>query len=155
MSVTAPAAPSPSPSSRVIARGEGWQIGEVICRSGPQDRPFEEQHDTTAIAVVVAGSFRYRAVTGTALLYPGAMLLANAGTCFECGHEHATGDRCISFQYAPELFEEIAAAAAGSHRYRFAAPMVPPIPALAWPAVTAEAGAECPSRDALEDLGIR
>jgi AraC-like DNA-binding protein len=40
---------------------------------------------------------------------PGSILLGNSGQHFECGHEHASGDRCISFHYAPDYFEQIAA----------------------------------------------
>jgi len=155
MDDTALGPPAASPSTRILARGEGWQMGEIVCRSGPEDRPFEERHEDVSIAAVVEGSFRYRSAAGTALLYPGAFLLGNAGTCFECGHEHATGDRCIAFQYAPALFEEIAASAAGSYRYRFGSAMLPPIPALALPAVEAEANARHAHRDAIEDLAIR
>lgn len=40
---------------------------------------------------------------------PGSLLLGNAGECFECGHEHGEGDRCLSFQYSPDFFERLAA----------------------------------------------
>jgi AraC-like DNA-binding protein len=40
---------------------------------------------------------------------PGSLLLGNAGQSFECGHEHGTGDRCLSFHFAPEYFDRIAA----------------------------------------------
>jgi len=40
---------------------------------------------------------------------PGSLLLGNAGQCFECGHEHGAGDRCLSFRYAPNYFESLAA----------------------------------------------
>jgi len=46
---------------------------------------------------------------GQELMTPGSLVLGNAGQCFECGHEHDAGDRCISFWYAPEYFERIAA----------------------------------------------
>src|SRR5437762_6191976 len=32
-------------TGRVLARGEGWTVEDVICTSGPQDRPFEEYQD--------------------------------------------------------------------------------------------------------------
>ena len=57
--------------------------------------------------IVVAGSFGYRAATGRALLTPGALLLGDAGCGYECGHDHGRGDRCLAFQFAPELFERI------------------------------------------------
>lgn len=122
--------PAGPPVARVLARGEDWCISEQICRAGPQDRPFEERHERVTIAAVVAGSFRYRSEAGDGLLYPGALLLGNAGTCFECGHDHSAGDRCIAFHFDPEVFAEIAAAVTGSHRFRFTAAMLPAVPAL-------------------------
>jgi len=119
------AAPVIAPDVRMLARGEGWSVAEYVCHAGPTDRPFEERHGEVAIAGVVEGSFQYRTRTGSALLYPGSFLLGNAGDCFECRHEHGIGDRCIALSFAPALFEEIAATAAGSARFRFSAPMLP------------------------------
>jgi AraC-like DNA-binding protein len=64
------------------------------------------------------------------MLHPGAFLCGNASACYECGHDHSTGDRCISFQAAPEYFAEIAASTAGSGRFRFPAPMLQAAPRL-------------------------
>lgn len=36
---------------------------------------------------------------------PGSLLLGNPEECFECGHDHGSGDRCISFGYTPEYFD--------------------------------------------------
>ena len=36
--------------SRVLAKGEGWQVADVICTSGPQDRRFEEPHKLLQLA---------------------------------------------------------------------------------------------------------
>ena len=100
-----------TPSSRTLAQGPDWAVWEVNCTLGPQDRPFEERHEFTSIAAVLRGTFQYRSSHGTELLYPGSFLLGNAGACFECGHDHGTGDHCIAFGFAPSLFEEIAASA--------------------------------------------
>lgn len=124
---------------RTIAGGEGWLLREFICRQGPQHRPFEERHEHVTIAAVVEGSFRYRCAAGTALLYPGALLLGQAGTCFECGHEHGTGDRCVAVHLAPALFEEVASAVTGLPRFRFPVAMLPANARLALPLVEAEA----------------
>ncbi len=97
-------------AARVLARGEGWSVADVVCTSGPRDRPFEEQHSHVSIAIVVAGTFQYRAADGSRrgeLMTPGSLLLGNTGQSFECGHEHGTGDRCLSFSYAPDYFENI------------------------------------------------
>jgi AraC family transcriptional regulator len=142
-------------SARQIARGEGWSVSDFICRFGPQDPTFEEQHGDVAISAVIAGSFHYRCESGRALLHPGSFLLGNAGTCFECGHDHGSGDRCIAFHFSGELFEEIAASAAGSHRYRFAAPMLPARADLTALLVEIETLAADDSRMAAEDFCLR
>lgn len=92
---------------RRVVQSEGWSVFDVICTSGPHDRPFEEQHEGVSIAVVAAGTFQYRSPLGRDMLTPGSLLLGNPGQCFECGHEHAAGDRCIAFKYAPEFFDAI------------------------------------------------
>jgi AraC family transcriptional regulator len=115
-------------AKRTLAAGEGWSVHEVVCRAGPSDRPFEERHDGFSISAVVEGSFTYRSGAGVGLLYPGALLLGNNGRCFECGHEHGIGDRCVSLNIREDLFGEIAAAAASTSRFRFSAPSLPPSP---------------------------
>jgi AraC family transcriptional regulator len=124
--------------SRVIASGAGWEIRSVICTAGPEDIPFEEQHEAVSISAVIEGSFQYHTTGGRALLYPGAFLLGNAGACFTCGHQHGRGDRCMAFQYEPSFFAEIAATAAGTLRFRFAAGILPPAPEMMGAAVAAE-----------------
>ena len=113
---------------RTLAAGDGWSMREVVCRAGPSDRPFEERHDGFSVSAVIEGSFTYRSDAGHGLLYPGALLLGNNGWCFECGHAHGIGDRCISLNIHEEQFGEIAAAAASSSRFRFSAPSLPPSP---------------------------
>jgi AraC-like DNA-binding protein len=120
-----PAAPGAPPQLRPIAHRPLWSLTEYICAAGPHDRPFEERHDRVSIALVTAGTFRYRTTTGEALLYPGAFLLGNAGTCYECGHEHSSGDRCLALHIDREWFAEIAAGSSASNRCEFRAAMLP------------------------------
>lgn len=40
------------------------------------------------------------------MMTPGSLLLGNPGHYFECSHDHAVGDRCISFRYDPAYFDE-------------------------------------------------
>lgn len=98
----------------MLAQGAGWQVADVVCTCGPQDRSFEEQHSQVCIALVATGTFQYRSTTGRELMMPGSLLLGDAGQNFECGHEHGVGDRCVSFSYTPEYFESLAADAGGS-----------------------------------------
>jgi AraC-like DNA-binding protein len=119
-------------TARVLAKGKGWEVADVLCTSGPQDRKFEEQHSQVSIAIVASGTFQYRTSLKTRasqqeLMVPGSLLLGNAGHCFECGHEHGEGDRCISFHYTSEYFEELAAGIRLSSRaLEFTVPRLPP-----------------------------
>ena len=113
-------------AKRTLAAGDGWSVHEVVCRAGPSDRPFEERHEGFSVSAVIEGSFTYRSDAGQGLLYPGALLLGNDGRCFECGHAHGQGDRCVSLNVRRELFGEIAAGAASSGRFRFPAASLPP-----------------------------
>jgi AraC family transcriptional regulator len=101
-------------ATTVLGSGRGWTVTDIVCGAGPEDRPFEEQHGAMAIAVVLDGCFQYRSARGSHLMSPGSVLLGNYGQCFECGHEHGTGDRCVAFHYSPDYFEEAGAPAAFS-----------------------------------------
>lgn len=115
-------------SPRVLAQGNGWSVSDVVCTSGPQDRPFEEEHTSFTIAMVVAGTFQYRAAAGRELMTPGSLLLGNAGRGFECSHEHGAGDRCIAFRYDPSYFETVAREAGSRNgRLEFSGHRLPPL----------------------------
>lgn len=117
-------------TDRTLARGCGWRVRDVVCTSGPHDRPFEEQHDAHAVAVVLGGSFQYHTAAGHALMTPGSLLVGRAGDAFTCSHEHASGDRCLSFEYSPEFFDSIRSVAARprsrSARSAFRSLRIPP-----------------------------
>lgn len=124
------------PTASVLAQGDGWLVSDVVCTSGPQDQPFEERHSRYSVAIVGAGSFQYRAQTRSdgrsQLMVPGSILLGNFGQCFECGHDHGDGDRCVAFRFTPEYFERIAADAGFRGRTpEFRVPRLPPLPATA------------------------
>jgi len=118
---------SGNPTARVLAQGDGWTVEDVVCTSGPQDRSFEEQHAQVRIAIVAAGTFQYRSAAGRELMTPGSLLLGTPGRYFECGHEHGAGDRCLSFGYAPDYFEQLAADAGSRGRADFAMLRLPPV----------------------------
>jgi AraC family transcriptional regulator len=118
------------PVARPMSAGQQWRVTEYICTAGPSDRPFEESHDQVTIAAVIEGTFNYRGDTGRAVLYPGTFLLGNSGACYECGHDHSTGDRCVALQFDPLYFAEVAASIAGSSSFRFPTAMLPAIPRI-------------------------
>lgn len=143
-------------TAQPLARGDGWAVEDVICTSGPEDRPFEEQHSQFSIAIVAAGTFQYRSTTGHALMTPGSMLLGNDGQCFECGHEHGSGDRCIAFRFAPEYFEQIAVDSGFAGKtLRFRSPRLPAVRESA--AIVAQACAALRGSTGVswEELGIK
>jgi AraC family transcriptional regulator len=120
----------------LLASGPGWRVHDVRCAAGPNDRRFEEQHPAVCIAAVIHGSFQYRTTQGEATLAPGAILLGNHGGCFECGHDHATGDRCLSFLFDPGCFETIVSAVPAARSDVFTIARLPPLMALT-PVITA------------------
>lgn len=73
---------------RPLGSGPGWRVADILCRAGPDDRPFEERQAETCIALVARGTFRYRSALGDVALAPGGAMLVDAGLCYECGHEH-------------------------------------------------------------------
>ena len=143
-------------TSRVLAGGDEWSVLDVVCTSGPADRPYEERHSGVSIAIVASGTFEYRTTVGRALMTPGSLLLGTTGRCFECGHAHASGDRCVSFRYSTEYFERLAADAGATESARagFAVPRLPALRDVSPLVVDASRGLL--GRDvAWEELSIR
>jgi AraC family transcriptional regulator len=146
------------PSARLLTEGDGWTVEDLVCTSGPQDRPFDERHARFVIAIVAAGSFQYRSQSpwgaSRELMTPGSLLLGNAGQYFECTHEHAAGDRCLAFHYATDYFESLTADA-GAHGTEPAFRMVrlPPLRALSPLVARACAGLSRSDSDSSVDIG--
>lgn len=142
-------------TARLLAAGPGWRVNDVLCTAGPQDKPFEEQHEAACIAMVLGGTFQYRTTQGSAVLAPGALLLGNHQHCFECGHEHAAGDRCLAFHFAPDWLERFVADVPGARRTTFAAPLLPPLASLARLIAAAEAARDDADAEMLAELAVQ
>jgi len=142
-------------TSRVLASGPGWRAQDVICGAGPRDRTFQEEHHVGCIAIVTAGTFRYRSTVGSAVLAPGALLLGSPCHSFECGHDHSTGDRCLSFKFAPEFLEDVVAAVPGARQVAFEVPRLPPLPDLLPVVAAAEAARDDRDAAELEEIALR
>jgi AraC-like DNA-binding protein len=151
------------PTCRVLARGDGWLVEDLICASGPQDPVFEERHSNVSIAMVLAGTFQYRGSPYSAnggairneLMTPGSLLLGNARQNFEVGHQHAAGDRCLSFQFTPQYFERIARDAGGrKSELGFQMLRLPPLRELSSLIARARAGLEYSADTPWEELSV-
>src|SRR5215813_9554054 len=142
-------------TTRLLASGPGWSVSDVACTAGPHDRPFEERHHAACIAAVTEGTFQYRSTRGSAVLAPGAVLLGDEGSCFECGHEHATGDRCLAFHFTPNHLEAIVAAVPGARPTMFAIPALPPLSSLMPLLAAAEAARDDGDTGEFEELALR
>lgn len=142
---------------RWLAAGDGWKVGDVLCTSGPGDRPFEERHETVAVVLVTAGTFQYRSAAGRELMTPGSLMLGNAGQAFECGHEHGRGDRCLSFHYDPDYFERLAADALGGSPPRpvFRLLRLPPLRPMSPLVARAQAGLSGSANLSWEELSLQ
>lgn len=136
---------------KTVAAGDGWRVVDIVCTSGPRDRCFEEQHTWASISLVLSGTFIYRSHHGRSLMAPGAMLLGSPGNTFECSHQHGEGDRCLSFQYDPGLFDRLAHDA-GASRFAFAGGCLPPLRALASLAARAATATQRP--DSFEEIAL-
>ena len=123
---------------KIVAAGAGWRVVDIVCTAGPSDPPFEERFAYASVSLVLSGTFVCRSDHGSWLMSPGALLLGRVGRPFECSHQYGEGDRCLSFQFDPELFERIGRDAAGSLIALDRHPL-PPLRALA--ALTARARA--------------
>jgi AraC family transcriptional regulator len=140
---------------RILACGDGWTVADVVCTAGPHDRPYEERHERYTIAVVLEGSFQYRSPLGRRLMTPGSLMLGNQGQCFECGHEHGEGDRCVAFWYEPEYFERLAAdAGARGVERTLRVPSLPPLRPLSPLVARVGAGAIGASGLSWEELAV-
>jgi AraC family transcriptional regulator len=142
-------------TAQVLAAGRGWRVSDVVCTSGPSDRVFEEQRTHFSVAFVLAGTFTYRASRERVALVPGAMLLGNAGECFECAHDHGEGDRCLAFHFEPDFFESIRSeVATGTKRRSFGQDRLPPSPSSMRICAAAELFASSPETADVEELAL-
>ncbi len=141
---------------RPLAEGTGWRAAAIGCTAGPADRPFEERHGQSCIALVTRGTFRYRSALGTVDLAPGGAMLGNAGQAYECGHDHSWGDRCIAFHYDEPLLETVRSALPGVRGDRFDRPHLGPAQGLLPLVAEAEAEAlgSAPDPARIEELAL-
>jgi AraC family transcriptional regulator len=144
--------------ARIVAKGRGWTVEDVLCSRGPNDRRFEEQHDQFVIAIVTSGTFQYHrsGADREDTMTPGSLLLGRPGQCFECGHEHGAGDRCLAFHFAADYFGDLAAGTGRADDLgAFRSPKLSPVRTLSPVVADACAALSGASNVGWEELGIR
>jgi AraC family transcriptional regulator len=141
--------------SRSVASGSGWRISDEVCRAGPADRPFEEQHSRFSVSAVLTGTFVYRGSRGRALMSSGSLLLGQQGAQFSCSHEHGCGDRCIAFYFDESLIENLAYDLPGVRATRVAQVRIPPAQCLAPLIADIQALVDEPDLAGSEELALR
>jgi AraC-like DNA-binding protein len=95
-----------------ILERDSLSVVDYRCTAQRGEAAFVEQHAAYAIAYVQSGSFGYHSRGRSYELVAGSLLVARAGDEYRCTHDHAHGDRCLSFQLGPALVDAIA------HRHR-------------------------------------
>ncbi|MBX9588880.1 MAG: AraC family transcriptional regulator [Hyphomonadaceae bacterium] len=136
-------------TGRLLASGEGWRAVDCVCTCGPRDPTFEERHAFASVSLVLSGTFVCNSSHGVSLLSPGSLFLGSVDRAYECSHGHGEGDRCLSFQFEPAAFAQLAHDAGGSGP-SFDRNALPPMRALA--PLTARAQAAMQQPDELEDV---
>jgi AraC family transcriptional regulator len=119
------------------------------CAVGPHDTPFTERHDAFSLSYVRKGSFGCHGRGRFFELVAGSLLVGYPGDEYVCTHEHAVGDECLSFQFAPELVEAI-----GGPGEVWRGVALPPLPELVVLGELAEAAARGSSDLGLDEVAV-
>lgn len=125
-------------------------VFDYHCSLGPDDKPFTEVHGGFSISYVRKGSFACEALGRSHDLVAGSLMIGRPGDEYVCSHEnHACGDECLSFQFAPDLADAIS-----SDDSVWRATAVPPLPDLMVIGELAQAVAENRSDLGLDEVGL-
>jgi AraC-like DNA-binding protein len=134
----------------VLLQRRGLTVIDYRCRAHASDPPFEEIHEYHSLSYVRRGSFGCRALGSHFELAAGGFFLGFPGDAFTCTHDHHDGgDECLSFQFAPELADEIGGDADTWRRVT-----VPPIAPLAVFGSLAQSVADGSSDLGLDEAGM-
>jgi AraC family transcriptional regulator len=91
-----------------VLRRDTLSVVDYRCTARPGDPDVVECHDSYGLAYVQSGSFGYRARGKSYELVAGSLLITHPGDEYVCSHDHAHGDRCLSFQLGRELVDAVA-----------------------------------------------
>jgi AraC family transcriptional regulator len=136
-------------ASTGVFRSTSISVIDYRCEARPADAPFAECHDSFSLAYVRKGTFGCRARGRSFELVTGSFLVGHPGDEYICTHEHAAGDECLSFHFAPALVEAI-----GYRPDLWRTVCVPPLSPLMVLGELAQAVAEGSSGVGLEEVGV-
>ncbi|HVJ44588.1 MAG TPA: helix-turn-helix transcriptional regulator [Dongiaceae bacterium] len=134
---------------RTLFSNASMAVYDYRCSAAVGDRPFTELHRSLSLSYVRCGAFGYHCRGRSYDLVPGAFLVGYPGDEYQCSHEHVCGDECLSFHFAPALFENLSDKAA-----LWRAGRVPPISALMVLGQLGQAVAEGRSDLGLDEVGL-
>ncbi len=135
--------------TRTLLSTPSVTVVDYRCSAGPQDRPFPEMHGGFSLAYVRGGSFGYRTRGRSFELVAGAVLVGHPGDEYMCTHDHAQGDRCLSFRLADPVVDAL-----GGRAGVWRTGSVPPRAELMVLGELAQAAAEGKSDLGLDEAGL-
>jgi AraC-like DNA-binding protein len=120
---------SKAPLYRALRTTAGLSLEHSRCEAGPADRPYEEQHGSFSISLVVRGVFACRSPRGHGVLGPGWLMFGNAGDAYTCSHEHGDGhgDDSVVLRFSAETYVSVQDAL-GRRTGPFDRACLPPLP---------------------------
>jgi AraC-like DNA-binding protein len=132
-----------------VLAGDSVTAVDYLCEAGASAKPFAELHGASSVSFVRKGSFGYASRGRRCELVPGSTLVGRARDEYACTHDHACGDECLSFQFAPELAEAL-----DDRPATWRAGALPPLPGLVVLGELAQAAAEGRSDVGLDEAGM-
>jgi AraC-like DNA-binding protein len=138
---------------RVLRTGTVGVI-DYRCAAARGGTPYLERHEAYVVSYVRKGSFGYRARGEAHELVAGSVLVGRPGDEYVCTHDHACGDECLGFRFAPQLLESIGADVRGWRDEHWRTGAAPPLPELMVLGELAQAAAEGRSDVGLDEAGL-
>jgi AraC family transcriptional regulator len=135
-------------ATTVLARAS-LSVVDYRCTARRGDPGFVESHPAYSLAYVRSGSFGYRVGCRSYELVAGAVLVGRPGDEYLCTHDHAHGDRCLSFQPGPALIDAI-----GPRAALWELGCVPPLPELMVLGELGQAALDGRSDVGLDEVGV-
>ncbi|HVJ31470.1 MAG TPA: AraC family transcriptional regulator [Terriglobia bacterium] len=134
---------------RTLFSNASMAIYDFRCAAAVGEQPYTELHRSFSLSYVRCGAFGYHCRGKSYDLVPGAFLVGYPDDEYQCSHEHVCGDECLSFHFAPALFENLSDKAALWRTGR-----VPPISELMVLGQLGQAAAEGRSDLGLDEIGL-